>query len=335
MSQVAKKTQSQKPLHLSGETLASIWNSVGEMEPASGIKTLLGSVSSGLEAAKRAPFSTLVTIGTISVALLLLAMVIIVAQNVQTFLGDANSDLTVSVFLSDDSAESERKSLEDTLRADPDVERIEYRSKQAALAEFRASLGENEEILEGLDVENPLPASIEVWIKEVGGDRLSEVASRYRTSAGVEEVLYSGELSSRLARAVSRFRIAAGACLLLVLIVTAWVISNTISLSVLSRKDEITILRDVGATTSYIRMPFLAEGMLQGLLGGIGALILAALVCVSLNESLLAQGAMFGNASKLQYLSPGAFILLLFTGLAVGLFGSYVAVARFLSIGRR
>jgi cell division transport system permease protein len=187
-------------------------------------------------------------------------------------------------------------------------------------------LGELGGALDGLS-RNPLPATVEVSPR--GGSDLRGLAGRVSQVAGVAEVDYGREWVDRLEALGNALRGFGTASLALVAFAALLVVANTIRLAVYARRDEIEIMKLVGATDRYVRAPFLLEGALQGLCGA--ALAVSGLLAVQrLVLPRAAAAFAFASGTQAPHLSPQHCALLAAAGALVGLCGSYLAVARFL-----
>jgi len=269
------------------------------------------------------------SIGTISVALTLLGAFLYFSTNLSAQLARWGSEVQVQVYLRDDLDAATLARLRERLDKDPAVERVEHVPKEEALARFRSYFSDLADLPEALG-SNPLPASFEVRLREGsrGPAEVSAFAAALRGEAGVEEVRYDAAWVERLH---SLSALAAGAAYLLggvLLIAATFTTSNVIRLALLSRRDEIEILRLVGATRGFIRGPFLMEGLLQGTLGGLLALALLGALHLALGR---ASGASPFLALLVERFLPGPQIVgVAAAGGSMGLVGAYLAVRKFL-----
>lgn len=274
---------------------------------------------------------TAIAILTISVALAILGAFGVVAQQLRGVSSRLGAQLAVSVYL-EDGVDAERgAALARELGAWPEVSKAEHWTAERAMEAFRADLGDDAVILDGLS-SSVLPASVEV---EVGSDvravaQVRDLADRAGALPGVREVRFGEERLERLqllSRLVEGAFVVLGAALLLA---TLFIVANTVRLTVFARRDEIEVLRLVGATGTFVRAPFVVEGVLQGVIGGALAWIWLAAVEGALRAGLermlrIAYGSLSAPIELLPWLVP-----LLVAGLVLGAFGSALAVGRFL-----
>lgn len=257
------------------------------------------------------------TVSVISIALALPATVLLIAQNLQTVADGFPATAKLSVFLEADFGEAQGRALAQRVQAIPEVERIEYISAAAAMAEFREMSG----LGDALDrlPDNPLPSTLLVEPSAgvlVGGgaDRL---ADRIRNLPGVDQVVVDAGWLEKL-RTILRLTLTGGLALgLLMAVGVVLVISNTVRLSVVNRREEIEIIDLVGGTSAFIRMPFLYSGMLQGALGGLCAWALTWIVMRILSSQVTNVASQYGSDFTLG--GPGWGWLLGLTSVAAGL----------------
>ncbi len=273
----------------------------------------------------------LVSIGTIAVSLVILGIFASLSTNLSALLEGWSSRVQVTAYLTDDARPTDREELESLLASLDEVESFEFVSKEQAVERFRSYFPELEG-LPGMLESNPLPASIEIQIAD--GHRAPEdvhqFADALKDGAGVESVDYDLLWIERLTAIIDLVRVVGffiGGAMVVAAIFT---IFNVVKLTVYGRQDEIGIMRLVGATHTYIRGPFLVEGMLQGGLGGALALGLLYLTHQFLLREVLSSSRLVLGAVWLTFLSPQAWAMIVLGGMMVGLLGSMLSVRRFL-----
>ena len=273
----------------------------------------------------------LVSIGTIAVSLVILGIFASLSTNLSSLLEGWSNRVQVTAYLTDDARPTDREELESLLASLDEVESFEFVSKEQAVERFRSYFPELEG-LPGMLESNPLPASIEIQIAD--GHRAPEdvhqFADALKDGAGVESVDYDLLWIERLTAIIDLVRVVGffiGGAMVVAAIFT---IFNVVKLTVYGRQDEIGIMRLVGATHTYIRGPFLVEGMLQGGLGGALALGLLYLTHQFLLREVLSSSRLVLGAVWLTFLSPQAWAMIVLGGMMVGLLGSTLSIRRFL-----
>ena len=268
-----------------------------------------------------------VGIVTITVSLLLVGAFALVVSNMEGLIDRFGSQVRMTAYLTDTSSVEAQHALRDATAAREDVESALWVSKEAALERFRERVGAQSELLEGLDA-NPLPASLEIALAEAHQTPagLERLAADLAADEIVEEVTHGHAWVEGYARAVALLR-AGGVVLGAVLVLAALlIVTNTIRLAVYARRDELDILLLVGATPGFIAIPFLLEGLVQGLAGGLLALALLYATFLGVGAELQEALAFLLGHAPPRFLEPGGALLLVAGGAALGLVGSLIAV---------
>lgn len=290
--------------------------------------TLLGDTLGNL---RRGGWAGLAAVGAITVSSLILGGLWLLTVNLQAILSDWRAQFEVVVFLRDDITSDQRELLHRRLQAETAVTAVQYSSKEEALALFKRDLHGQASLLEGLG-DNPLPASFQLRIREEHqtGPGMRALVGALERLEGVEEVLYGHEWVEQIGRLVSVLQVGGWAFGIILGGGALFIVANTIRLAVYARADEIEILRLVGATRGYIRAPFILEGLFQGLLGAILALLFlfAGYQLVVWRLGLAPAGFLALGAGR--FLEPLHVAALLVAGAALGGMGSLLSVRRFL-----
>jgi cell division transport system permease protein len=280
-------------------------------------------------------WSHLLTSVTMAMTLFVFGALMLVQHNLQGWLKGWGDEIQINAYLDKSLDAAGVQRLLDHIRAFPEVERVRYISQRQAWQDFRAALGTQATVLEGLP-ENVLPASFEIWVKPAfrDGPLVEQLAGRVRAQAGVATVEYPQEWVERLSLVVLVVQWAKWIVAGVLFVVTFFIVGSTVRLAILARKDEIEIMQLVGASEEMIQAPFVLEGMIQGLAGG-----LASIVCLwSLFQLLRLQmadaAALFGPLSSLKFLEPASLALILAIGWILGATGSLFSLRRFMKTWR-
>ncbi len=211
----------------------------------------------------------------------------------------------------------------------PEVREVRYVSKDEALARFRARLRERGQVdLTGYLDRNPLPASLEVSLVDAR-DYQPVVDLLSSRQAVVENVVEVQQLIERLTSVTNVLRTGGLVVLVLVGFVVLFIIVNTIRLAVVARREEIEIMRLVGASDAFIRWPFIFEGAFVGLLGAGAALLVLGLLAQPVGDMMY--GFFRVLPLELGSLTRDVIILVVGTGLGVGILGSWLSVRSYLT----
>lgn len=311
--------------------LVRIWDEKGQLGYLSAPGRFAQEFSEACASFVTVPLTSFLALLTIAVTLFLLALFVFALENVGHWLAATQTEFTMSFYLKDAVTTAARDGLLAELKKLPQVEAAILRDKQAALSEFRRSLGDAAGLLSGLDADNPLPASIELRFKPgaTTPEGFETLAQRYRASPMVEEVQYSKGLLGQLASLLALVRLGGMFAVVLMLVVTGFIIGSTIRLALYSRQEEVSIMRLVGADSAYVRTPALIEGFVHGVLGALFGLALLYVAFALLQDAVQGEQLLQLFLPQLTFLSLGGSALVLMAGVLVGLAGSYLAVRRF------
>ena len=270
---------------------------------------------------RRAPLLSTLSVTTIAFSLFVVGLFGLVAVNLQDALRGVAERVEIVAYLLPGTPIETITLAEKDIEAFPEVQSAVYVSEDSALARARGELVEFRDVLQELE-RNPLPASIELKLKPRFRDaqHVNEVADRLRGFGFVDDVRFGRdwvEKLDRLRQVAAAVGLVVGAAFAVVAII---IIGTTIRMAVLQRSREIAIMRLVGATDGFIRRPFLLQGAIKGLLGGLVAMGLAYGAYTLINRWLI-QAAFF---SKEQAVALVGF------GMLIGFFGSAASVGRHL-----
>jgi cell division transport system permease protein len=213
------------------------------------------------------------------------------------------------------------------------LKNVQFVSSEQALNKFRNNFPELVQIIENLNI-NPFPASLETSLKEetLSPTKTEELIEEMRSVKGIDDIQFNRDWVdkmqsfSRLAKAVGFFL---GGILILA---SFFIISNVIRLNVFARKTEIEILRLAGATNTFIRVPFLIEGVILGIIGGLLSLFLLFLLVKLFPLYLGTSLGVLSEIINFRYLTLSQTIMLIAGSIIVGLLGSFSSLSRFLKV---
>ena len=283
---------------------------------------------------------------TIFLSLFIIGLFILGSAMINSVLGGVEDSLTIQAFLSDDADQAAVDAFKAEIESWDSVESVTYKSKEEALEEYRTSMSNRNasDAVAALDGDNPLPASLVVRLtdaqlvqstaEQIASDpafaQIRDGAHDPSTSAS-EDVRYGQGTVERLLEFTNYIRIGAVILVALLTFVAFVFINNTIRLAITARRREIAIMRLVGASNGFIRGPFVMEGTLE-------ALIAALLAIAALAGGMsVVMPALASNLSFLSFEIPtstlyATFGALLVIGIVIGLFGSAIAMRRYLKV---
>ena len=273
---------------------------------------------------------SLASIFSILAMLLILGMFFVITVNINLFTEVVKQDYDqIEVFLLDDTDKAQAEQIMTQIRTHEGVTDVQYRSKAEALEILKERWGESGYLLDSLG-KNPLPASILISVESL--DNAGEVAAYAGTLDGIEDVQYYQETVEKLTKITNFLQIGALVIMAFLVVVSVVVVSNTVKLTVFARAKEIRIMKYVGATNWFIRGPFLAEGIIIGMLA---ALISTGLIALIYKELIAAIGAQVLAIVSMplistQYMTGNMLIIFLALGMSIGACGSIVSMRKFL-----
>jgi cell division transport system permease protein len=282
-------------------------------------------VEEALASLRRGGASSILSTATIAVALLVLGGFLLVAVNLDRVAAEWSKTAELSVYLDDAVTPEERQVIERQLVPGQVVAGWTFVSKEEAAVRFRETFADLAGTIETLDG-NPLPASYEVMLQPAGpAPAVEALAVALRALPGVADVRFDREWLTRL---VTVGAVVRGVGLALALVLTAaaaLTVASVVRLALHDRRDEIDIMRLVGAPQAYIRGPFIAEGVLQGGIGAALALAVLAGGFLALRGRYLVPLAETTGLPAFGFLPAGLCLLLVVGGMAVGCLGGIVA----------
>jgi len=270
------------------------------------------------------------------IAVLTIALSILIASSFALFFVNAGNvinlwqkGIRMMIYLKPDTTEAARMDTKFRLQSIAGVEEANFISKNEAMQRLKQQMQHHSALLENLH-ENPLPDAFEITLRPEArnSDELRFVAERIQTLPGVAEVEYGQQWIQRFTSVINLFSLAGYAIGGLFFMATVFIVANTIRLVLYSRRDEIEIMRLVGATDRFIRIPFYLEGMIQGGAGtlvGLGILFLGYLSLSSHFEPGIAGGLL-----SVRFFSAGTCAAIVLGGVIIGWLGCWVSLKQFL-----
>ena len=278
-------------------------------------------------------FVSLVTVGTISLALLIAALFLLVYVNLEGMAEGWSDKVQITAYFDKEPAPLAVAALKGRVKAIPGISKVVFVSQVEAEKRLRSRLKGQEALLEGITPE-VLPASLEINLDRSHRDSTSVAGcvASLKQIQGINEVQYGEEWVKRFNSFMNLFRLIGTLLGGFLAITVLFIVSNTIKLTIYARKEELELLGLVGATRFFIKAPFLIEGVLQGALGAVISL-LALLACYW--AFLKNAGSFLGvnpAAAGLSFLPVTHLALLLIGGVLLGFIGSLTSLKRFIHI---
>lgn len=300
------------------------------------IKTLGLQMRQGISGLWRNRIMGLVAVGSVTAVLLVLGLSLLTIININSITAYIESSVEIKAFLEEELDSVRVGTIGEKIRQIQDIKEVSFETKEMALEKYKEQLGNKDGLLEGLEGENnPFPSSYIIKVEDpnaIGG-----IADEIATLEGVEEVQYGKDVVDRLLESTHLIRVVGAMLIGILAFISVFIISNTIKLTVVARRREISIMKYIGATDSFIRLPFVIEGLL---LGVIGAGLASGLVAIIYNYFFTSMGNSFGGIFIMLsgYFAPFAQTLyntsavLLAVGVVIGITGSTVSLRKFLNV---
>jgi cell division transport system permease protein len=286
-----------------------------------------------MENVRRSPITHILTIVTIAVAIFLLGIFSLFISNSSRAVSRESGEMVVMLFLRDSASQIDVDAMSNQLRQIAPGLSITYTNKTQALRSFRDALADDAKILDGLDADNPLPASINVELRSANeAERIYEqVSGAMGAHPKVESIRYSRGGVTQIKRMLRVVELVGVVGIVFLFVIAGFIIANTIKLALYNHRMEIEIMQLVGARRGSIYAPYLRVGLVQGVLGAsIGTLgvFVIYLACKSVLMKAEVLSMLLPSFSFIPLIQIAVVIV---AGALVGVGGSFLAVRRYLS----
>lgn len=275
---------------------------------------------------------SLASISCITITLVIVAVSIIASFNVENFTKEIESDLTIVTFLDSDATKEDIEEITKKIKKIDNVETCEFQGKE----EVKNEMSEESEVFKSVmsewsEEDNPLKDTFKIKVKDA--TKISSTSKKIKKMDKVSLVRYGEGMVDKLVKAFSSIEKVAYGVVIALIIVTVFLIINTIKLTIFSRKREISIMRLVGASNFSIKTPFIIEGMILGLIGSIVPILLTTFGYLAFYKHF--DGYLF--TQLIQLMKPEPFIyqasgIIVIIGILVGMIGSASAVRKYLKV---
>lgn len=300
------------------------------------VRTINRQFKEGLTGLWRNRVMSLASISSVTAVLLVLGLFLMITLNMSSIIVSVESDVEIKAFLKNDLTTSDVNTIGKKIEQVYGIKNITFESKEEALQKYKEKLGDNSDLLEGLEGENnPFPSSYIIKVKDP--NTIGSIAQEMETFEGVEEVKYGKDIVNQLLKATHFIRIIGTALICIFALISIFIISNTIKLTVAARRKEISIMKYVGATNGFIRLPFIIEGLVLGVLG---AVLASGILLLAYNYFILFVDRNFeglyvylsGRLAPVYDTMLLTTLLLLAAGILVGTIGSRISLRKFLKV---
>jgi len=277
---------------------------------------------------RRSTLMSMATILSITTILIIVGVFLLISINSSLFLKNIESQLEIIVYLEDNISQAEINNLKSNIASIDGIKEVKFVSKEEAYQRLLKDLGEQKDILSAIE-KNPLPASLEIQVKDP--KMIEQIANRIAEFKKVEEVEYGREIAEKLLNFTYVFRRAGMLVLALLVFASILIISNIIKITVYARRNEIEIMSLSGATSWFIKWPFIIEGFLQGFISSLfSIIILYNFYIFAVDKVQQAIPFLPLVVDNMDLLPIGISIVLL--GSLVGILGSMFSVGKYLNV---
>ena len=298
-------------------------------------------ISEGFKNVFKNKKSSMTSLVTMICAMFLFGTFFAMGENIDEILRQVQEEQGMQVFIEDDATDEDIKNLKDEISNLDGINTITFISKQQALDSMKEALKDNPDIFAGYEGDNNIfPASYVVTLTNLSlsqevQDKIAQMDFVKKDENGKAQITSSNDTIDTLMRIARAINIAILVIFVLLLVIAITIITNTIKLTVHARRKEISIMKYVGATNSFIRWPFMVEGMIIGIVSASITIVILAAIYNYLTGKITASEAFSRlNISLLQFTDMAQTIVIVFLGLGmgIGIVGSRISMKKYLEV---
>lgn len=271
---------------------------------------------------------SLSSISVLTVCLLLIGVSFLLLFNIKTLVKDVEKQNVVVAFVKDGIDDAALNKINTDLKAIPNVTNVEFVSKEAGYEEQMKEFGLNKEMLDGV-IQNPLPHSYRITVSNI--DEFNVTLEAIKNVDNIDTVRESQEIVNQISTLQKSITAICVVLVAVLVVVSLFIIANTIRITMVSRKIDIQVMKSVGATNVFICWPFMVEGIIIGLISGVVALALTYVVQITEGDALSSLFGLFGSATvSVSDILPMLVVGYILAGALLGSFGSVVSIRKYL-----
>ena len=277
--------------------------------------------------------STAASLMIMCATMIIFGIFFIIGENINYFVAEIESAQGIQVYINNDATDEEVKQVGEQIKALNGVNTVEFVSKEDALNQMKEKFKEKEYLLEGYEENNIFPASYVVTLTDL--NLSSQVQNDISKIDNIKKITSRDETVSTLIDLANGVKIVTGVILALLIVISIFIIANTIKLTVHARRKEISIMKYVGATNGFIRWPFVVEGVFIGILAGILSLGLIGGIYSIIAEKMVNTEFMQVIGMSLVSFSDMftlIVIVYLILGIGIGVLGSMISMRKYLKV---
>lgn len=274
--------------------------------------------------------STFSCLAIMCATMLIFGIFFVVGKNIRNAIDQVESSQAIEVFIQNDATDEQIKQLGQEILSIDGVNTVQYKTKEQALNQMKEVLKSNQEILNGMDI---FPASYIVKLTDL--QKSAQVQDEINKLDNVKNINSSDETTEKLVSLGNTINIITGVILVLLILISIFIIGNTIKLTVHARRKEISIMKYIGATNSFIRAPFVVEGIIIGTIASMLSVVLIGLAYNMISSRIV--GSSLNNIIGFNLLSfQDLFSLIIIVyallGIGIGIIGSAMSMRRYLKV---
>ena len=267
--------------------------------------------------------------------MIIFGIFLILGENINHFVNEVESEQGIQVFVKNEANQEQIDELGNKIRAIDGVSTVEFVSKDEALEQMKERFGDRQDLLEGYEGENNIfTASYVVTLTDL--TKSNDVQAQIETYSDVVKKINSkDEVVTTLINLANGIKIVTGVILVLLIVISIFIIANTIKLTVHARRKEISIMKYVGATNGFIRWPFIVEGMIIGILASIISIIIVGGAYTFIADKLVSSEFMqLINMSLISFSDMFNSIIFVYMllGIGIGVLGSMISMRKYLKV---
>ncbi|EQB89392.1 cell division transport system permease protein [Clostridium punense] len=284
-----------------------------------------------LKSIKRNKTLSIASVATVAATLFILGVITLTMVNVNKAVEQLGSKVEMKVFFKDEITEKQKTSLKKTLDEIEGVKEVNIETKEQALEKVKEQLNDNAGVLTaGLETKNPFPGSYTVKVNKP--EVIDVIVAAVKDAEGVESIADARDIIEKVSALTNSVKVVGAVSFVVFIIVSLFLIGNTIKITVYSRKREIGIMKYVGATDWFIRWPFIIEGVMLGIIGGIISTIILSIVYNLLVSKLPSQALMGFSLIGVSYVWKVVIWEFILAGTFIGTVGSIISMRKFLKV---
>ena len=267
--------------------------------------------------------------------MIIFGIFLILGENINHFVDQVESEQGMQVFVKNEATQEQIDELGEKIRAIDGVSTVEFVSKDEALEQMRERFGDKQDLLDGYEGENNIfTASYVVTLTDLTKSKTVQDQINTYTDV-VKKITSKDEVVTTLINLANGIKIVTGVILVLLIIISIFIIANTIKLTVHARRKEISIMKYVGATNNFIRWPFIVEGMIIGILASIISIIIVGGAYTFIADKLVnVEFMQLINMSLISFSDMFNSIILVYMllGIGIGVLGSLISMRKYLKV---